>query len=439
MGLKNDVHRQILMQLRPEDIEELNGLANAQKFAHIEKIVNDILRQWQKALPATERAKLIESIVFKIVGLGPIEQYLNDPRVTEVMVNKYDTIFIEREGKIEQVEAKFDDDEDLLRVIERIVSPLGRRIDESSPLVDARLPDGSRVNAIIPPLALFGPSLTIRKFRERPFTPQDLIQSRTFTFQMALFLKACVEARLNILIAGGTGSGKTTTLNLTSSFIPGDQRIVTIEDSAELQLHQPNLVALETKSANIEGKGAYTIRDLVKNSLRMRPDRIIVGEVRGGEALDMLQAMNTGHDGSLTTAHANSPRDALFRIETMVLMAGLELPLRAVREQVASALDLVVFQERLLDGQRKITAICEVLGVEDENIELRHIFAFTQETIDSEGRVIGHFGPAGYKPKCLEKLASYGLEAPETLFDVAAWAAVDCFDTALWAQGAEGS
>jgi len=303
-----------------------------------------------------------------------------------------------------------------MRVIEKIVAPLGRRIDESSPMVDARLPDGSRVNAIIPPLALNGPSLTIRKFSEKPYTVKDLINFGTLTPEVAMFLKACVEARLNIIVSGGTGSGKTTTLNVISSFIPDDERIVTIEDAAELQLAQEHVVRLETRPPNIEGKGAITIRNLVRNSLRMRPDRIVVGEVRSGEALDMLQAMNTGHDGSLTTGHANSPRDMLSRLETMVLMAGMDLPVRAIREQIASAIDLIVHQARLKDGSRKIIHITEITGMEGDVITMQDIFVFRQQGRDEKGRIIGSIVPTGIKPKFIEKLADAGITLPPDLF-----------------------
>jgi pilus assembly protein CpaF len=332
------------------------------------------------------------------------------------MVNGINQIYVERKGKIELSDVTFSDNNHVMHIIERIVAPLGRRIDESSPMVDARLPNGSRVNAIIPPLALDGPTITIRKFSEHPYSVKDLINFGTLTPNMAMFIRACVESRLNVVVSGGTGSGKTTTLNVLSSFIPDDERIVTIEDAAELQLEQDHVVRLETRPANVEGKGGIAIRDLVKNSLRMRPDRIVVGEVRGGEALDMLQAMNTGHDGSLTTGHANSPRDMLARLETMVLMAGMELPIKAIREQISSAVDLIIQQSRLKDGSRKITHITEVIGMEGDVITLQDIFVFNQKGKDEKGHIIGEFVATGIKPKFLEKLETAGINLPNDIF-----------------------
>ena len=360
------------------------------------------------ALPLRLRQMLVEAVVSEIAGLGPLESLLADPAVTEIMVNGPRQIYVERAGRLTKALEAFEDDAHVLRVIERIVAPLGRRIDESSPMVDARLPDGSRVNAIIPPLAIKGPSITIRKFSRRPFQVEDLIAFGTLTPAVAAFLKACVLGRLNIIVSGGTGSGKTTMLSVLSSFIPEEQRIVTIEDAAELQLQQEHIVTLESRPANLEGKGEISIRQLVRNSLRMRPDRIIVGEVRGGEALDMLQAMNTGHDGSLSTAHANTPRDAISRLETMVLMAGTELPVRAIREQIASALQLIVQQSRLRDGSRRITYVTEVQRMEGDIVVMQDLFRFEQRGVDGEGKVIGELKPTGLRPPLLGRFHRAG-------------------------------
>jgi pilus assembly protein CpaF len=373
------------------------------------------LEQDGLSLTRPERARLLQQITDEILGLGPLEPLLQDETITEVMVNGPNDVYIEREGRIETTAVQFQDDEHVMRMIDRILSPLGRRVDESSPMVDARLPDGSRVNAIIPPISLVGPVLTVRKFSASPLTVTDLIRYGTSTAEMFDFLRACVNARLNILVSGGTGSGKTTMLNILSSFIGDGERIVTIEDAAELQLRQRHVVTLEARPPNIEGHGQVTIRDLVRNTLRMRPDRIIVGEVRSGEALDMLQAMNTGHDGSLSTGHSNSPRDMLARLETMVLMAGMDLPLRAVREQIASALDLVVHTERMRDGTRKIVNITEVQGMEGELIVLQDVFIFEQTGV-SEGRIQGRLRPTGVRPRFSEKFEVMGIELPASLF-----------------------
>jgi len=385
----------------------------------IETMYDQYLMQEGLVLSRAERQRLFEQIVAEILGYGPLEPLLRDDTITEIMVNGPNKIFIERNGKIEPVNVAFESEEHLMRIIDRIVSPLGRRIDESSPMVDARLPDGSRVNAIIPPLALNGPTLTIRKFARKPLTVEDLIRFGTITPEAIEFLKACVIARLNIIVSGGTGSGKTTFLNILSGFIPGDERIVTIENAAELQLRQEHVVTLESRPPNIEGKGEVTIRDLVINSLRMRPDRIVVGECRGGEALDMLQAMNTGHDGSLTTLHANSPRDALARLETMCLMAGMDLPMRAIREQIASAVDLIIHQERMRDGSRKVVQITEVQGMEGDVIVLSDIFQFEQQGIEN-GRVIGRLKPTGIRPKFIEKIEAANIHLPPQIFGVTA-------------------
>jgi pilus assembly protein CpaF len=381
----------------------------------IEDTFSHALDEEGLALTRAERARMLEQITDEIVGLGPLEPLLRDETITEVMVNGPRQVYIEKAGKIELTSVGFQNDEHVMRIIDRIISPLGRRVDESSPMVDARLVDGSRVNAIIPPLSLVGPVLTIRKFAASPLTTDDLIRFGTSTPDMFDFLRACVEARLNVFVSGGTGSGKTTMLNVLSSFIPNDERIVTIEDAAELQLRQEHVVTLESRPPNIEGRGAIPIRELVRNSLRMRPDRIIVGECRSGEALDMLQAMNTGHDGSMSTGHANSPRDMLARLETMVLMAGVDLPLRAIREQIASAVDLVVHQERMRDGTRKITAITEVQGMEGDVIVLQDVFVFEQTGV-VEGKIQGRLRATGVRPRFSEKFAVMGINLPPGMF-----------------------
>ncbi|SHI69417.1 CpaF family protein [Desulfofundulus thermosubterraneus] len=382
----------------------------------VDEIVGQVLEAEEAFLPAAVRQKVVEEMLNDVLGYGPIQPLLDDPTISEIMVNGPYKVYVERKGKLTLTDVKFRNNEHVMHVIEKIVAPLGRRIDESMPMVDARLPDGSRVNAIIPPLALTGPTITIRKFSRDPLQIQDLIRFGSLTPEMARFLEACVKARLNIVVSGGTGSGKTTMLNVLSSFIPEDERIVTIEDSAELQLRQEHVVTLESRPPNIEGKGAITIRDLVKNALRMRPDRIVVGEVRSGEALDMLQAMNTGHDGSLTTGHANSPRDMLSRLETMVLMAGMDLPVRAIREQIASAVDLIVQQSRLKDGSRKVTHITEVLGMEGETIVMQDIFIFEQTGVDEMGRVVGRFTATGIRPRFMPRLEAAGISLPPDIF-----------------------
>lgn len=415
--LKIQIHKQVIQELDTEVVRDGTDEAGAEKIGDtIENLVNSMLDKEASYIPRADRAKIISEITDEVLGLGPITPLLNDSTVSEVMVNGPTHVYAERKGKLVLTDVAFRDNEHVLHIIEKIVAPLGRRIDESSPMVDARLKDGSRVNAIIPPLALNGPTVTIRKFSKDPLKIEDLIRFGTVTPEMAKFVEACVKARLNIVVSGGTGSGKTTTLNVLSSFIPDDERIVTCEDAAELQLRQEHVVTLESRPANIEGKGAVGIRDLVKNCLRMRPDRIVVGEVRSGEALDMLQAMNTGHDGSLTTGHANSPRDMLARLETMVLMAGMDLPVRAIREQIASAVDLIVQQNRLKDGSRKITHLTEILGMEGETIVLQDIFVYEQKGVDDHGKIIGQFKPTGIRPKFLDKLESSGIKLSDDIF-----------------------
>jgi pilus assembly protein CpaF len=385
--------------------------------AMIEQSFYQVLEEEKLLYNRDTRDQLLEWVVADIVGYGPIEPLLKDPDITEIMVNGYDEVFVEKFGMIEPTNVRFDNDLHLRRVIDRIVSPIGRRVDETSPMVDARLPNGYRVNATIPPLALDGAILTIRKFAARPFTAQDLIANTTMTVPLANFLKACVQARINLVVSGGTGSGKTTFLNMLSTFIPERERIITIEDTAELQLRQRHVVRLEKRPPNIEGKGEITIRQLVINALRMRPDRIVVGECRGGEALDMLQAMNTGHDGSMTTVHANSPRDALRRVETMVLMAGMEIPLKAIREQVASSIELVIHMERMKDGTRRVTQVSEVQGMESDTIVMQDIFVFHQTGIRN-GVVLGSLKPTGLRPRFLEKLVANSIEIADNTFEV---------------------
>lgn len=413
VDLKSRIQDKLISELDPKmDISQTEEVRRI-----VEEMFETVLSQESIVLSRAQRQSLFEQIVAEILGFGPIEPLLEDETITEIMINGPQKVYIERKGKIEKTNISFENDEHVMRIIDRIVSPLGRRIDESSPYVDARLPDGSRVNAIIPPLALNGPTITIRKFSRTPLTAQNLLEFGTLTQEALEFLNACVKARLNIIISGGTGSGKTTTLNILSSFIPEDERIITVENAAELQLQQDHVVTLESRPPNIEGKGEVTIRDLVINTLRMRPDRIVVGECRGGEALDMLQAMNTGHDGSLTTLHSNSPRDTLARLETMTLMAGMELPVRAIREQIASAVDLIVHQERMRDGSRKVVNITEVQGMEGDVIVLSDIFIFEQTGMEA-GKVIGRLRPTGIRPKFVEKIEAANIFLPPNIFGV---------------------
>ena len=417
-AIKSDIHAKIIDEM-PEALQRaINQSTGDQKEVRrmVENICAEEVRNNPFAVPLGDRERLVDELISEIMGLGPIEPFLQDSSVSEVMVNGPDSIYIERSGHLIKTETRFRNAEHLMHIIDRIVSAVGRRIDESSPMVDARLLDGSRVNVIIPPLSLIGPCLTIRKFSRDVLTVDKMIEFGSFDERMAQFLEACVRGRLNVVVSGGTGSGKTTLLNVLSAYVPESERIVTLEDSAELQLHQDNLVTLETRPANIEGEGEISMRDLVRNALRMRPDRIIVGEVRTGEALDMLQAMNTGHDGSMTTAHANSARDLLSRLETMVLMSGMELPLRAIRSQIASAVDIVVQIARMRDGSRKIINISEITGMEGDIITMQDLFRFEQQGIDGDGRLRGEFVTTGLRPMCSEKLELNGIHLPMDLF-----------------------
>ncbi len=418
--LKLEIHKRIVSELSPAEQQAL-AAASDQNVSQVTAIINRyfelVMEENPYSVPLGEKNRIVSEIRDEMLGLGPIEPLLKDDSITEIMINGPKKVFVERLGKLTLTDVQFHDNDHLMNIVERILTPIGRRIDESSPLVDARLKDGSRVNVIIPPLALLGACVTIRKFSKKPFSVENLIAFNTMDERMAMFLRACVKARVNILVSGGTGSGKTTTLNVLSSFIPNDERIVTIEDAAELRLQQDHVVTLESRPSNLEGKGAIAIRDLVRNALRMRPDRIIVGEVRSGEALDMLQAMNTGHDGSLTTAHANTPRDALTRLETMVLMSGLDLPVRAIREQIASALDVVLQQSRIRDGSRKVTYITEVQHMEGNTITTQDIFRYVQTGIDADGKSVGHFETTGLQPNFIEKFKMNGITLPEGFFD----------------------
>jgi pilus assembly protein CpaF len=413
VDLKNRIQQKLIAELDPSiDIRQ-----TAEVRVTIQEMFETMLADEQIVLSRNEKRALFEQIVAEILGYGPLEKYLAIDGITEIMVNGPKQVYIEQNGKIQRVNTIFEDDEHVMRIIDRIVAPLGRRIDEGSPMVDARLPDGSRVNAVIPPISINGPTLTIRLFAKIPLTIDNLVEFGSITREAVEFLRACIVSRLNVVVSGGTGSGKTTLLNILSNFIPDDERIVTIENAAELQLRQEHVVTLESRPQNVEGRGEVTIRDLVINSLRMRPDRIVVGEVRGGEALDMLQAMNTGHDGSLTTAHANSPRDMLARLETMVLMAGMDLPHRAIREQIAAAIDVVVHTERLRDGSRKVVSVSEIQGMEGDVITMSEIFRFEQTSIE-DGKVIGRLRPTGLRPKFMHKIQSAGIMLPPSIFGI---------------------
>jgi pilus assembly protein CpaF len=407
--MKARLHRAIVTRL---DLAKLSALSPDRVHGEVSRLAEGLLQAENLPLSTVERDRLVGEVHHELFGLGPLEPLLADPTISDILVNSYSSVYIERRGKLEKTTVSFKDDEHLRRVIERIVSTVGRRIDEAQPMVDARLPDGSRVNAIIPPLALDGPVLSIRRFGVEPLKMAKLIESGELTKEIAILFEMCVRARLNIIISGGTGAGKTTLLNAMSAFIPADERIVTIEDSAELQMQQPHVVRLETRPPNIEGRGEVTQRDLVRNTLRMRPDRIVIGEVRGGEAIDMLQAMNTGHDGSLTTIHANSTRDALARLEVMVQMTGMRLSDRAMRQQIASAVNLVIQVARLTDGTRRIVSISEITGMEGETISMQEIFQFERTGVDGTGKVIGRFRTTGIRPRFAERLKQYGMQLP---------------------------
>lgn len=413
-GLKDKIHNDIIELINQEAAD--NSKFDTNKEEHLLKSIEALVEERGGTIPRSDRVRLVKEIYHNVVGLGPLEPLLEDPDISEIMVNGPYNVYVERAGKLELSSAVFKDNNHVMNVLNRIVSSVGRRIDESSPMVDARLADGSRVNAIIPPLALNGPTITIRKFAKNPFSVSDLVRFGSVSPRMMSFLDACVKAKTNIIVSGGTGSGKTTLLNVLSGYIPNTERIVTIEDAAEIQLRQDHVVTLESRPANLENVGQITIRDLVRNALRMRPDRIIVGEVRSGETLDMLQAMNTGHDGSLTTAHANTPRDLISRLETMVLMSGMEIPVKAIREQISSALNLIVQQSRMKDGSRKITSITEVVGMEGDTVTLQELFCYRIEGMDSVGKVKGRFLSTGIRPTFMERILDTGVLVKDDWF-----------------------
>ncbi|MCS7315207.1 MAG: CpaF family protein [Bryobacterales bacterium] len=412
--IKSQIHGKLLNSLTPEQLRALNreGMRD-----QIGLVVEKLVAEEAVPLTVAERERLIEEVLDEVFGLGPLEPLLKDPSVSDILVNGFDNVYIERNGRLIETNVRFKDTAHVRMIIDRIVSNIGRRIDDSSPIVDARLEDGSRVCAVIPPISLIGPVLAIRRFGKKLLSTEDLLRNETLTTGMLDFLSACVEARMNIVVSGGSGSGKTTMLNMLSRFIPEDERVITIEDTAELQLQQPHVVRLETRPVNIEGVGAVTQRDLVINSLRMRPDRIVIGECRGPEALDMLQAMNTGHEGSMTSVHANSPRDAFGRLETMVMMASEHIPDRVIRQMLASAIHLVVHTVRLTDGTRKVASISEVLGMAGEMIQIEDVFLFEREGISRRGRVVGRFRATGYRPACLERLKTYGIHLASSIFE----------------------
>jgi pilus assembly protein CpaF len=413
--LKLQVHQRLLTET---DFRTLQNMSEEELVEQIRYLTQVVVEERNLSLSARAKEQVQAEVLNEVMGYGPIQTLLDDPTISEVMINGPENIYIERAGKVQRVGKRFVDDAHVMRIIEKIIAPLGRRLDESMPMVDARLPDGSRVNAIIPPISIIGPCVTIRKFSAEPLKPKDLVGFGTLSETMCRFLDACVSSRLNVIVSGGTGSGKTTTLNVLSSFIPHDERIVTIEDAAELRLQQDHVITLESRPANLEGKGEITIRQLVRNSLRMRPERIVIGEVRGAEALDMLQAMNTGHDGSLGTIHSNSPRDTLSRLETMVLMAGTALPSHAIREQIASALDLIVHQERLRDGSRRITHVTEVQRMEMDEIVLQDIFVYKRHGFDKDGRIVGEHVSRGIRPLFMEKIEAEGLNLSADIFEI---------------------
>jgi pilus assembly protein CpaF len=415
-ALKGKIHQELLNRL---NLDKLTRTSKTEAEPEIRALIQDLLDRENQRVPLSlsERESLVGDVLNELFGLGPLEALLKDPNISDILVNRSSQVFIEREGRIEETDIVFRDDKHLMQIIERIVSAVGRRIDESTPMVDARLQDGSRVNVIIPPLALDGPVMSIRRFRTDRLGAEDLVARESLTAPMLNFLKGCVSARMNIVVSGGTGAGKTTLLNILSGYISGAERVVTIEDAAELKLRQKHVVRLETRPPNIEGKGAVRQRQLVINALRMRPDRIVVGEVRGEEALDMLQAMNTGHDGSLTTIHANTPRDALHRLDTMVAMANLNIPDKAVRQQIASAVNIVIQVTRLSDGSRRVTSISEITGMEQDVITMQEIFQFKKSSIGEDGRVIGTFRATGIRPKCSDQLATVGFALPMEMFD----------------------
>src|SRR6266496_3483618 len=412
--MKSRLHRALINRM---DLSKLATLTPEQVHVEVSRMAESVLAQEAMPLSSSEKDRLVNDVQHELFGLGPLEPLLKDPTISDILVNSHRRIYIERRGKLEVTNVTFKDDEHLMRVIERIVSSVGRRIDESSPMVDARLKDGSRVNAIIPPLSIDGPVLSIRRFGAEPLRISALIENRALTKDIAEMLEMCVRARMNMVISGGTGAGKTTLLNALSAYIPENERIVTIEDSAELQLQQPHVVRLETRPPNIEGRGEVAQRDLVRNALRMRPDRIVIGEVRGGEAIDMLQAMNTGHDGSLTTVHANTPRDALSRLETMIQMTGMRLSERAMRQQIAAAINLVLQVARLSDGTRRVTSISEITGMEGETITMQEIFQFERTGVDREGVVVGRFRATGIRPRFAERLKAHGMQLPRVFFE----------------------